>query len=161
MNQAIGCLQFNFELDHALYSKIQHEEPFDFPLLNGQYVFTATSWRRLGATFCISFPSQCCFTCATRRRLGTTLSASDKRKALRRCPDLSRKRDGIAVRAFSSLLSAAQNCEPILYSEAQRLGGRIGFYDTPAANAASPGRGVMPTRALATASRLDLRSRPT
>ena len=94
--------------------------------------------------FC-SADAYCFVTCATRRRLVSTLSASDKRKALRRCPDLSRKRDGIAVRAFSFLLSAAQNCEPILYSEAQRLGGRIGFYDAPAANAASPGRGVMPT----------------
>ena len=40
-----------------------------------------------------------------RDDLKRRLCATDRRKALRRCPDLSRKRDGIVVRALSFLPS--------------------------------------------------------
>ena len=117
--------------------------------------------------FC-SADAYCFVTCATRRRLGATfvqellvsvfvlLAAARQTTCIDfECvryavgitprPGLVACGDGRGVSADPIRISAAQNCEPILYSEAQRLGGRIGFYDTPAANAASPGRGVMPT----------------
>ena len=53
-------------------------------------------------------------------------ASGDGRKALRRCPDLSRKRDGIVVRALSSLLSVAQMLIPFTpIRSAQDLAGRI------------------------------------
>ena len=62
-------------------------------------VCTAASPRRLGTTLVrrslgrLSVTPRTDFTCRIRgRRLETTLYAPDRRKALRRCPDLSRKR---------------------------------------------------------------------
>ena len=67
-----------------------------------------------------------------------------RRKALRRCPDMSRKRDGIVVSALSFLLSprlfSACFQSTVIGREDRRL-----RHARREERTASPGRGVMPT----------------
>ena len=82
------------------------------------------------------------------RRLISTLTSGVGRKALRRCPDLSRKRDGIVVSALSFLPPplVRELIKELLFMVVRRIcGSRSAFTTRPPPQAASPGRGVMPT----------------
>ena len=82
------------------------------------------------------------------RRLETTLTSGVGRKALRRCPDMSRKRDGIVVSALSFLPPplVRELIKELLFMVVRRIcGSRSAFTTRPPPQAASPGRGVMPT----------------
>jgi hypothetical protein len=72
------------------------------------------------------------------------LSSEGRRKALRRCPDMSRKRDGIAVTALSFLLPPLVTSYPYCMDCAAKMR-EDRLLRRVRREATSPGRGVMPT----------------